>query len=361
MKAKTLSFLLFLVCAIFGLFLILGWSFGYLDADILALLLLPIILSLIIAGLIFMQIAPMFHKNAKSGVKKYTEEKADIFLALKNLIGYWSWDIKTNNFYYSPFFKQLLGYSTSEFPGVFSSLENCLHPDEHNKVIALLKKHTQDQIPYHIEMRLKRKTGEYHWFQAVGERVVDINGNTSHLISLITNIEEQKKLQQEIEALNRTLRAISQASSIEENSEQILQAICEPFQWDFGAIWLVDANTNQLYCMGIWQNPVLKTLAFKGISRSLQFPSNVDLPGRIWSSGTPIWIENIQIEQNFPRSMHAQEVGLHAAVGFPILVQNQVLGVMEFFNREIQKPDASLFNTLDTLAPLIGHFMGKMG
>jgi len=54
--------------------------------------------------------------------------------------------------------------------------------------------------------------------------------------------------------------------------------------------------------------------------------------------------------------MAARE-GLHSALGFPILLGGDVVGVMEFFSHEIQQPEQELLKTMATLGSQIGQFI----
>ena len=55
----------------------------------------------------------------------------------------------------------------------------------------------------------------------------------------------------------------------------------------------------------------------------------------------------------------AEREGLHAAFGFPILLGGEVLGVIEFFSREIRQPDQELLNVLATIGSQIGQFIER--
>ena len=77
-------------------------------------------------------------------------------------------------------------------------------------------------------------------------------------------------------------------------------------------------------------------------SRAIVFEPGVGLPGRVWASAAPSWIPDVTLDPNFPRAPVATREGLHAAFGFPILLRGEVQGVLEFFSREIRKPDDDL-------------------
>jgi PAS domain S-box-containing protein len=89
------------------------------------------------------------------------------------------------------------------------------------------------------------------------------------------------------------------------------------------------------------------------------FESGVGLPGRVWASGRAAFIPDVVRDSNFPRALVAGQEGLHAAFGFPISVEGTVVGVMEFFSRDIREPDAELLDMLATIGSQIGQFMER--
>ena len=154
-------------------------------------------------------------------------------------------------------------------------------------------------------------------------------------------------------------RALLSANSIDEAIPKILEAICSALDWEYGALWSVDRETKQLRCTETWNAPSAPVGEFDAISRAKIFPRGVGLPGRVWSTCKPAWIPDVTRDDNFPRAPVALRVGLHAAFGFPISLRGEIVGVMEFFSREIRQPDATLLSTLTTVGHEIGMFLDR--
>jgi signal transduction histidine kinase/CheY-like chemotaxis protein/HPt (histidine-containing phosphotransfer) domain-containing protein len=57
----------------------------------------------------------------------------------------------------------------------------------------------------------------------------------------------------------------------------------------------------------------------------------------------------------------AAKEGLHGAFGFPILLKGEVLGVLEFFSEQIQKPDRRLLEMMGAVGSQIGQFTERLG
>src|SRR5262249_7208447 len=97
------------------------------------------------------------------------------------------------------------------------------------------------------------------------------------------------------------------------------------------------------------------------VFRSRQPPStqNGGLARRTWIERRPMWILDVTREPSFQRAADAAKAGLHSAFAFPIKLGAQVIGVMEFFSREMSSPDAALLDCMAYVGSQIGQFMRR--
>src|SRR5262249_52527895 len=155
-------------------------------------------------------------------------------------------------------------------------------------------------------------------------------------------IAEHERAQKLLVAQYATTRVLAESATLSEAACGILQAICESLGWEHGALWSVDRHAGLLRWADSWHAATVEVPEFEGLSRQTSFTRGVGLPGRVWATGHPAWIPDVARDPNFPRAPVAASKGLHAAFGFPILLGNEVLGVMEFFSRQIRQPDEEL-------------------
>ena len=165
--------------------------------------------------------------------------------------------------------------------------------------------------------------------------------------------------QSRLTAEHVTARALLDATTFDEAAPKILEAICETLGWEHGALWEVDRDEGRLHCTHIWTSPGPHFSEFAALSRQTTFQPGVGLPGRVWSTREPAWIPDVVRDTNFPRAPVAAREGLHAAFGFPILLRDNVVGVMEFFSREIRPPDDALLAMLTSVGNQIGLFIDR--
>ena len=111
--------------------------------------------------------------------------------------GLWDWDVTTNEVWYAPRFKELLGYTDDEFPHVFQSFESRLHAQDKGPTLEAVRRHLEECQPYDVEYRLKTKADEYRWFRARGEAVRDENGEPIRMAGSIQDITDRKQAELE--------------------------------------------------------------------------------------------------------------------------------------------------------------------
>ena len=98
---------------------------------------------------------------------------------------------------------------------------------------------------------------------------------------------------------------------------------------------------------------------FCTVTERTTFRSGVGLPGRIWQSGEPAWIRNVQNDSNFPRAQLCNEMGVKGGFGFPVKIRNETVAVLEFFTRDEMETDQNLIQIVRTLGEQVGRVIER--
>jgi signal transduction histidine kinase/integral membrane sensor domain MASE1 len=170
---------------------------------------------------------------------------------------------------------------------------------------------------------------------------------------LAAAITERQTSERRRAAAHAVSTALATADSLEEAARTMLPGMCRGLGWEYGAVWIIDPDGTALRCLAAW--PPDSHFARTGTSHL--FTPGLGLPGRVWASVQPAWIENVQHDDNFPRAALAREAGLQSAFAFPITVGTDVFGVIELFTRPALRPDADLLATMATMGGQLGQFV----
>jgi PAS domain S-box-containing protein len=135
----------------------------------------------------------------------------------------------------------------------------------------------------------------------------------------------------------------------------VLETIGRALDWGIGAVWEVGQD-GALRCIQTWHAGA-GAPEFEALSARITLQRGVGLPGRVLASGQPTWIVDVPDDANFPRAEAARRTGLHAAFGFPLRSPRGVVGVIEFFSRELREPDERLLMTMNALGSEVGQFV----
>ena len=234
-----------------------------------------------------------------------------------------------------------------------------IHPSDRDARLEAYAHCFDQRSPFTLEYRVRRHDGEYRWLLDKGTPRFASDGTFLGYIGSATDITERKRAEERLRVQHTVAQILAEAATIEEAAPRILRAMGECLGWDVGALWRVDREAEALRCVELWHKASIEVPEFERFSREFTFVPGLGLPGRVWSSLEPEYVPDVVPDENFPRAPIAEREGLHAAFGFPILLGGEVLGVIEFFSREIRQPDQELLNMLATIGSQIGQFIER--
>jgi PAS domain S-box-containing protein len=143
---------------------------------------------------------------------------------------------------------------------------------------------------------------------------------------------------------------VAAASDLSSALEIVLRRVCEKTGWELGQAWVPNRDKTFLVCGPVWFCGEADLKHFRAASEKSHFPPGVGLPGRVWNSKQPAWIEDVTHDSNFPRTSAAKAVGLKTAVGIPILSGDEVIAVIEFFLRQSRSENERLVKVIAAVA-----------
>ena len=173
-------------------------------------------------------------------------------------------------------------------------------------------------------------------------------------------IAERQRAEESIRFLLETTRAIGEAVDFHSALEVILHQVGETIGWDVGEAWIPDAEGTVLQCAPGWYASNARMESFRSQSEQLTFAKNIGLPGRVWASKQPEWVEDIS--QGYPHFLESQialELGFKAGFGVPILVGDEVLAVLVFFKISSCRKDARFIDIFNAVATQLGSLIQR--
>ena len=126
--------------------------------------------------------------------KSYLKVQTTAAIAIEvNQDGIWDWNIKTNEIFYSPQWKKMLGYTENEISHKIEEWLNRIHPEDIDKVSAAIKKHLAEKNnSYRIEYRIKCKDNCFIWILDRGKALWR-SETPVRMVGTCVNITQEKE------------------------------------------------------------------------------------------------------------------------------------------------------------------------
>ncbi|NEU58177.1 PAS domain S-box protein [Halorussus sp. MSC15.2] len=177
--------------------------------------------------------------------------------------------------------------------------------------------------------------------------------------AIVRDVTERKRAEDERRLLHATTRSVAAADTFLDGLEATIAEVCDATEWAYGEAWVPSKDrthlerTDAAYAVSAAYEP------FKRVSKRTSFAAGEGLPGRVWERSDPVWMANVAAltPDVFPRTNEAEDVGLKAALGVPVLDGDDIVAVLAFYMPEAKPTDDRLVDIVTTVATELGELM----
>lgn len=220
-----------------------------------------------------------------------------------------------------------------------------------------------------LEVVCQTKNGEKISVAISGSVIKTDIEELENFIYVGRDITENQRVQKRQEAQYAATQILSESATIQQATQKLLPALCESLGWDVGEIWAPDklgtfaaektiSHPVILKCVETWIQPSV-AISFTNISEQISFIPGSGLPCCVWENRTPLWVSDVAQNANFLRSELTSTIGIHGAFGLPIQDEQEILGVMIFLTREVQKFDEDLLQVMAGIGSQMVQFIKR--
>ena len=183
--------------------------------------------------------------------------------------------------------------------------------------------------------------------------VLDRDGDALGVGAVIEEVTDRRRAEQRTELQHVVTRILSAADAVDTAVTRVLETVCEALGWDVGCYWPLDPEEPRV----TWARAGVRADGFLEMTRRMPL-STALLPGRVAESGEAEWLDHLS-PPTFPRASVAEAEGLSSGVGFPILIEGQVGGVLEIFSQARRARDPEILQTLVAIGGQLGQFLRR--
>lgn len=145
-------------------------------------------------------------RQAEAALRESEERYAIAVQGAKD--GLWDWNLRTNQVYFSPRWKSMLGWEEDEIGNSLDEWFNRIHLEDFEGVKEQLVAHLEGLTPdFESEYRMLHQDGSYRWMLCRGLAVRDYTGKASRIAGSLTDITSRKRTEKQLlhDALHDTL------------------------------------------------------------------------------------------------------------------------------------------------------------
>ena len=158
-------------------------------------------------------------------------------------------------------------------------------------------------------------------------------------------------------AFNKTLAVLAGATTREEAIQNTLDAVREEFGWAYGSFWAIDESDGLLHFDSESGDAGPE---FRQVTLAATFAEGVGLSGRAWQSRDLFFTPDIGQMTDCVRAPVAQRVGVKSGLCFPVMIDGQVVGTMDFFMLETITPSSQRLETLRNVGRLVSQAFSRI-
>lgn len=116
--------------------------------------------------------------------------------------GMWDWDFQTNTVYFSPQWKEMLGYKEDEIKNSFHEWEIRVHPEDLLRAKEDIQAHCEGKTKiYENTHRVQCKDSSWIWIRSRGKVLFDDKGNAIRMLGFHEDVTLKKQYEENLEKL----------------------------------------------------------------------------------------------------------------------------------------------------------------
>jgi diguanylate cyclase (GGDEF)-like protein/PAS domain S-box-containing protein len=154
-----------------------------------------------------------------------------------------------------------------------------------------------------------------------------------------------------------TTRILNTTPTFEAGAPRILETVARSLGLWGGEAWLLDRDRGVLVRRGAWWAPAAEMDELHRERQDLEVGLGTGLPGRVWAAVAPVIIPDLAADPGLRDVPMAR--GLVAAAGFPILVDDAVVGVIDLFGPGAAGLRAASVEVMLDLGRQLGHVLER--
>ncbi|MGF1518251.1 MAG: PAS domain-containing protein [Nodosilinea sp.] len=242
-------------------------------------------------------------------------------------LGSWELDLQTQGITWSDQVYRIFGRDPASGPPSLEALTRQIHPDDVDHYQHTVSQAITAGKAYDQEFRILPPDGRLTYIQAKGERVVDSDGQPTHLMGTVQDISDRKQAETQLRSLSLRLRLALESANIGiweriMGSDEVIWDQCLVDLYGFGD--LDHSATYQEWRNRVYADDIQRVEA--GHQALLDNDTPYDLDFRVWrGDGTLGWIRSSALVRRDAQGQPLSIIGINYDITDRKLAEQQIL------------------------------------
>jgi len=271
--------------------------------------------------------------------------------------GLWDWDLETDEVYYSPRWKSMLGYGENELENKLSTWAALVHHDDNDFVLKKVQKYLSGEADsFEVEMRMRHKEGHEVFIRSRAFKVTrGSNCEPVRLVGTHVDITRQKKAELFEKRNTKILEMIAKGKPASDIYDEI--ALMYEERHSGLRCSMLELEGSKLLHAGAPSLPQAYCKAVHGLENGPEIGSC----GTSTYTGKRVLVENIETDPKWADLKHvALPFGMRSCWSEPIKSSSgKVLGAFGMYHDYPALPNEEESNDLTSAARLTGIIMER--
>ena len=210
--------------------------------------------------------------------------------------------------------------------------------------------------PFHnFEVGRIDSSGRMRFGSMSGAPVFDTGGAFLGYCGATRDVTHLRHAQIQFQVQSDVTRIMAASQRLSEAMPAVIEAVCRPLEWSYGARWMRDPRDNTFARGEVWAKPGAQGLVDASRKARIEMTSD-DLLAQAWKTGELTWISNLAAAPENARRNAALAGSMNTAFALPVKVQGDIVCLLEFFGPRVQQRDALIDTIGDALNSQIALF-----
>jgi len=268
----------------------------------------------------------LFQKKINTDLKESLQRYELVTRATSDAI--WDYDAKTKKLSWGDGFMRLFGYKSGDGKDISHWFDK-IHPSDKNRIEVKVESFMQGDIKWWDEEYQFKKANESYAF--VRDKAITEFNEDGELVR-VTGAMEDITDRKVVELRDKLSSDISKVFNSSESTTEALNGTLHCFysikNFAIAEFWLVDNKKESLVLTAHLQNTDNKMLFYKKSEQIKSFKKGEGMPGKTWQNKQELFWRNLDSRKTFVRHDAARIADIKTAFSFPLMHDDEVLGVL---------------------------------